>query len=63
MKIQRIAKKKVGDYEYELRYFSGDNSFVIFEKDEQKVYGDGATSKNIGPFKTKREATEYFDRL
>ncbi len=62
--VKKICEKKVGNTVYELKYFKGDNKYVIYKLDENKMM-DGKVHRipEVGVFNDEKDAREYLDKL
>ena len=64
MPVRKICEKKVGDITYILRFFEGDDKYVIYKQDEKKMM-DGRVHRipEAGVFKNEKEARDYLEKL
>ena len=62
--VKKIAKKKVGQFTYELKNFEGDNKFVIYRIDDS-VMSDGGVHRipEEAVFDNEAKARAYLERL
>lgn len=61
---QKICEKKIGDIIYILRFFKGDNKYVIYRQDEKKMM-DGCVHRipEVAVFNNKKDDRDYLKKL
>lgn len=64
MAVRKICEKKMGNITYELKYFEGDNKYVIYKCDEKKMKnGQVHRIPEVGVFNNEKEARNYLEKL
>ena len=64
MPVKKIYEKKIGNITYELRFFEGDNKYVIYKWDEE-IMKNGKVHKipEVGVFNNEEDARKYLEKL
>ena len=64
MLVKKICEKKTGDITYELRFFKGDNKYVIYQWDKNKM-SNGRVHRipEIAVFNNEKDAKDYLKKL
>lgn len=62
--VRKIAEKQVGSITYQLKYFEGDNNYVIYKMND-KVMNDGQVHRipEEAVFNNEKDAREYMENL
>ena len=64
MPVKKITEKRIGNITYEIRFFEGDNKYVIYKWDEE-IMKDGKVHRipEVGVFNNEKDAREYLEKL
>lgn len=62
--VKKICDKKIGDIIYTLKYFKGDNKYVIYKQDNI-VMNDGCVHRipEEAIFDNEKDARKYLEKL
>lgn len=62
--IKKIEEKRIGSITYQLKYFEGDNKYVIYKMDD-RVINDGQIHRipEEVVFDNEKDAREYMENL
>ena len=62
--VKKICEKRVGNITYELKYFEGDNKYVIYKLDDE-IMRNGKVHRipQVGVFNNKRDARKFLEKL
>ncbi len=62
--VKKIEEKRIGSITYQLKYFEGDNKYVIYKMDD-RVMSDGQIHRipEEAVFDNEKDAREYMENL
>ena len=62
--VKKIYEKRIGNITYELKYFEGDNKYVIYKLDDEIMRNRKIHMiPEVGTFNNEKDAREFLKKL